>query len=526
MKSKDSASGHGQLFSGEITQAIYQVSQLRHYQGNPLIEALPPIWSKEEVAHDLGYYPEYTDADRDLPTHLRLHMLLEAANFFVPLSDHIEIEQRFSRIIRAGYRSRNPTDRNFWQNIDREVQELSSNVIKPKKRLTSKTWSLAILGISGVGKSTAIEMILSLYPQVILHNHYRGRDFNFTQIVWLKLECPSDGSTRGLCLNFFQAVDDLLGTNYYQNYTRGGKATKNEMLPRMARVAALHSIGVLVIDEIQDISEAKSGGDVEMSNFFVELMNTIRMPIVLVGTYKAMSILTKEFRKARRSSELGEKIWNRMVQDSTWDFFLGKLWEYQYVRSQCPMTSELSQMLYEVSQGITDFAVKIYLAAQVRAMVTGTEKITKSIIKSVAADSFPLAQSVLIALKTNNMAQLAKIEDVHLPMELDAFIFNSLQDQRANHCGDVPETSTPASSVGVDVIETIQPSDVKDAVEPDNSTSVQMSTSNRSGKRKAKSKLNDIVSDARGGQLSPYDALKQSGYIRPLAKYLESDAVE
>ena len=102
-------------------------------------------------------------------------------------------------------------------------------------------------------KTTSIEAILSLYPQVILHNRYCENDFSFTQIVWLKLDCPFDGSIKGLYLNFFQAVDDLLGTRYYDNYA-GGRKTVDELLPRMALVASLHSIGVLVIDEIQHLS--------------------------------------------------------------------------------------------------------------------------------------------------------------------------------------------------------------------------------------------------------------------------------
>jgi hypothetical protein len=104
-----------------------------------------------------------------------------------------------------------------------------------------------------VDKTTSIEAILSLYPQVILHNRYCENDFSFTQIVWIELDCPFDGSIKGLYLNFFQAVDDLLGTRYYDNYA-GGRKTVDELLPRMALVASLHSIGVLVIDEIQHLS--------------------------------------------------------------------------------------------------------------------------------------------------------------------------------------------------------------------------------------------------------------------------------
>src|SRR5699024_3054395 len=54
--------------------------------------------------------------------------------------------------------------------------------------------SLSIIGISGIGKTTAIERLLLMYPQVIKHEAYEGQPFNHTQIVWLKIDCPYDGS--------------------------------------------------------------------------------------------------------------------------------------------------------------------------------------------------------------------------------------------------------------------------------------------------------------------------------------------
>ena len=54
---------------------------------------------------------------------------------------------------------------------------------------------------------------------------------------------------------------------------------------------------MLVIDEVQRISKASSGGVGEMLNFFTELVNTIGVPIVLVGTYKALSVLMGEFHR-------------------------------------------------------------------------------------------------------------------------------------------------------------------------------------------------------------------------------------
>lgn len=88
-----------------------------------------------------------------------------------------------------------------------------------------------------------------------LHRKYKGQDMPAPyQIVWLKMDCPHDGSIRGLCLNILLAVDSLVGIRYYKK-----NATKNpdELLPLMAQAAAVHCLGVLIIDEIQNPQEAK-----------------------------------------------------------------------------------------------------------------------------------------------------------------------------------------------------------------------------------------------------------------------------
>ena len=58
-----------------------------------------------------------------------------------------------------------------------------------------------------------------------------------------------------------------------------------------------------------------------MLNFFVQLVNTIGVPVILIGTYKASSILDGEFRNARRVSGQGDLIWSRMQNDDEWDYF-------------------------------------------------------------------------------------------------------------------------------------------------------------------------------------------------------------
>jgi hypothetical protein len=384
-----------------------------------------------------------------------------------------------------------------------------------------------------------VEAILSLYPQVIYHTRYADRDFNVAQIVWLKLECPFDGSIKGLCLNFFETMDRLLGTNYELNYAGSRKST-DEMLPKMARIAAIHGIGVLVIDEINRLSGSKSGGAAKMLNFFVQMTNSMGIPIVLVGTFKAKHVLSGEFHQIRRGTGQGDLVWERMEEGEwvaddkskgtatpgVWQLLLESFWTYQYTAVPCPLTKELSHVLYEETQGITDFAAKIYMLAQIRAIVTAdnpkAEILTADIIRSVARDSLKQAQRVLSALRRNDTEYLSTVPDIN-PIVVDAFIHQELAKlSPTGAAGNSASANDPAAFV----VPSKTPYDEipkEDEAQP---------PSPKSKRRKKGEKPVYDEGDLRAGfsngkeeTTSGFEALKKAGHIGSALDYLDEKEV-
>lgn len=515
---------------GSVVEASYRDPLIASYRNNPLIEALPAILAGEEAIRLLAHYPSYDKEERLLPNHLRLHLVQSALQFVEPLPIHSDLEQRFSRMIRTGYQARNPLTSEFKRDFQKRIDALSSIEVTPT-RLRSKATGFTIIGISGIGKTTAVEAILSLYPQIIIHSHYKEQNFTLMQIVWLKLDCPFDGSIKGLCLNFFQAVDDLLGTNYSKNYG-GTRHTVDQLLPYIARVASLHCIGVLVIDEIQHLSEAKSGGSCKMLNFFVQLVNTIGIPVVLVGTYKAMSVLSGEFRQIRRGSGQGDLVWDRMEEDDVWELFVESLWRYQYVQKLCPLKPELCHALYDVTQGITDFAVKVYMLAQIRAIATERESVTESIIRSVAKDSLRLAQPILSALKRGDIKFLQSVEDVY-PIDINSLIQEEINNTKVvgkirsspvitkSLVDDLEDVSTNTQNLAIDSSVSELANNLTDVAAP-----VQTKTNNKQKKSHDTASVNDSLVNvvALGAKkISAYEALKLEGYIRSATEYLKEE---
>jgi len=259
-----------------------------------------------------------------------------------------------------------------------------------------------------------------LYPQCITHLKYNGQPFYVKQLVWMKLDCPFDGSIKGLCLNFFGEADRLLGSEYSKAFVPA-RNTVDAMLPRMAQVASTHGLGLLVIDEIQHLSMAKSGGSEKMLNFFVTLVNTIGVPVVLIGTTKAMPILQSEFRQARRGSGQGDLLWDRMPNDLPWEIMLQSMWRYQWTRKKCGLTKEMNAILYNESQGIIDIAVKLYAMAQIKAIADGTELVTVKGIKEVAAEKLRLVKPMLDALRSGDMKKILQFEDIR-PISVEDYL--------------------------------------------------------------------------------------------------------
>jgi hypothetical protein len=410
--------------------------------------------------------------------------------------------------------------------------------------LQTKARGFSIAGVGGMGKSTTVENILLQYPQVITHTKYHGTDFIFNHLVWLKLDCPQDGSARSLCVNFFRAVDEILGTNYETHYVRE-RSSVSTLLPQMARVAALHCIGLLVIDEIQNLSEAASGGASQLINFFVQLENTIGVPFILIGTDEVKRLFCGKFHHARRLSEQGDIIWNPMGEkirktneeieeeqkanpdklvepykpNPVWEEFVRALWDYQYVQKPTSLGDDLlrdnlSHTLHKHSYGITALAAALYMLAQGRAITTGIEEITTNIIKSVTEDSLGLIQELS--------------ERHRLRGEHTIFRVTSPPQTDSSAPPRVPPENSPANNGSI-TQHTSKLERSGDVTQPTKASTVPKKKQSKS--RKLSQQINE-EGDIRslGATISAgmpaHEAFKNAGHIRASTEFLKDDVMQ
>ena len=166
----------------EAAVATYRKQVIPDFAGNPWIEALPDILSPEQVIEALSSYPPMDPLERQLEPHLRIHLIPQRlSQYFQPLEQHLVLYDAISSMIRGGYAERNPLSPSVIRRLSQMENRQRGNVYPSH----STVKSMALIGISGSGKTSSLNRILSLYPQVIVHSEYQGQDFS----NWSFLRC-------------------------------------------------------------------------------------------------------------------------------------------------------------------------------------------------------------------------------------------------------------------------------------------------------------------------------------------------
>lgn len=137
--------------------------------------------------------------------------------------------------------------------------------------------SFTIIGTSGIGKSSAISRAINL----ITENRIIEIEKTYLKIIpCIVVQTPFDSSVKGLLLEILRKVDEVLETKYYDNAIRARATT--DMLIGVVSQVALNHIGLLVVDEIQNVFNSKNGKSLIGS--LTQLINNTGISICMVGT--------------------------------------------------------------------------------------------------------------------------------------------------------------------------------------------------------------------------------------------------
>ncbi|MDZ4019112.1 ATP-binding protein [Pseudomonas sichuanensis] len=394
------------MSSRSFADATYHSTGMPQYDGNPLIECLPAILDDLDVVRGVGNLPAKPDStELQLSPKLRGHGVNRLKELVVPFDIHLDLEDGFSQLLRYGYTARNP--------FTPETVRYRTPYGVTSGGFKSSASTLTLIGLSGMGKTTALDSITKLYPQVVRHSYYNDRIFIETQVVWLKIECPHDGSLRGFCAAFLSALDHALGIDDYSSLMLK-RSSVSVLLQSISQLCRTYFIGALIIDEMQHLSNSRGGRDRDkLLNFFVTLSNDTGVPLVYVGTNAMLPLFSGVLRNARRAVGMGEVTFDRFEEDDPfWDHLVDQAWSYDWTGCGTTLDESMRRTIYDLSQGNTDFLIKLLMLVQQHALSEGLKSITPQTLRHVYDRQMKILHKPIEALRSRDPQQVADFEDM------------------------------------------------------------------------------------------------------------------
>lgn len=354
--------------------------------GNPLIAALSGSYSQPDLLRKLTKLPLVQEKDRSADSSDRLNMLTRISAIHIPQVSDLYIARSLYRCICGGYVSRNPVPFSITRQV---LEEHNVDVTEDLENYLTRTvfpvYGFSVLGISGVGKTCSVLNALNIYPKVIQHTEYHGYLFKRAQLVWLKVDCPGDGTAKGLCSAILQQIDATLGTTYHSEVTN--RISKDVLISKVSSCLKEHYLGVLVIDDIQNLVSAKNEATTDMLSFLIFLMETLDIPVVMVATPKVIPFFQREFQLAKRATGDGTVRMELLEENSKeWDRFITTIWGYLYTKQPVPLTSEMNHVFFEESVGNPFLCSLLFKLLQDDAITSRRESFSIDDVKKVAHD--------------------------------------------------------------------------------------------------------------------------------------------
>jgi len=320
---------------------------------------LPEMKSGNELISALSIIPEYDETICQQNQAVRLMALSDLYQIYIPSQMSLEI---YSKLYLALLRSMQKKGTQMaikqrYENYKAIQQQSYSGILGGSDSFT-------IIGTSGIGKSSAISRAISL----ITENRIIETDKPYTKIIpCLIVQCPFDSSVKGLLLEILRKVDEELGTDHYIHAVKS-RASTTDMLIGAVSSIALNNIGMLVVDEIQNVVNSKNGKS--LIGALTQLINNSGISICMVGTPESTVFFEQAMQLARRSVGLQ---YTTMKYDEYFQSFCKIIFKYQFLKNRTEITAAITEWLYEHSAGVISVVVSLIHDAQEIAILTGKE---------------------------------------------------------------------------------------------------------------------------------------------------------
>lgn len=354
---------------------------------NPFLVGLPDPRTDEDQVRLLAHNP-FRDKDwvRREADPRRLPMLMEEV--FIPTQRCIDISQKIFDAIHNGYYRRDPRRIDIGRYIN------STNLVET----TGSTYSegLSISGVTGMGKSCIVGHVLSKIPQTIYHEEIGGHLSGVTQIVWFQFDIAQVNGLAALLIQMLRQVDKVLGTNEYSRQYASGKGNVDELVESVVQAFKMQFLGILVLDEIQNLSFSRGDTGERMRNLLIRLANN-GTPTLLMGPPDSLRFLEKE----GVSSQLERRAFSAGLfridpgdspDDDDGRTIVRGLWRCQIMPKIAELTPAHLAVYFSYTAFIPKFVAHLHAVSQQSALRAGEEFLTPERIEHAAQNDQMLAK--------------------------------------------------------------------------------------------------------------------------------------
>lgn len=360
-----------------------------------LISKLPPMLAGNELLTALKISPEYNEDIQSADTSTRLIALSDLYAFYLPSQMSVEIYSRLYLALLQSLQKKQTT-----LAIQQQMQNYRAIKQRPYSGIMGGSDSFTIIGASGIGKSAAISRAVSLITEdkiIVLENPYT------TIIPCLTVQCPYDSSVKGLLLEILRKVDEQIGSNYYANSMRV-RATTDMLIGSVSQIALNH-IGLLIVDEIQNVVNSKNGKN--LVGMLTQLINNSGISICMVGTPESTRFFEQAMQLARRSVGIQ---YGSLEYDEFFQYFCETIFSYQCTKNRSQLTDGITEWLYEHSAGIISVVVALIHDAQEIAIISGKEVLNLETLNAAYQQRMSMLHSFIAPTVTSKPLTVPKIK--------------------------------------------------------------------------------------------------------------------
>ena len=384
---------------------------------NPLISHIDTILEDPDRLEEMISYLPKLDmaAERLKSVQYRLRRTGLFARMHKPLKRDFEVAALINEMICEGYVDRAPNAR-FWETHRQKVENFLEAVRRRRPSLTADR-CMGLMGIPGIGKSRLLKLLLGLIYEAIQHS-------DAIQVPVVFVECSSDRKPGSLARKIIRAVLRAAGETREKLYE--GKENE-DLLGTAASVCNMHFVGLIVVDDAQNaVSHAKKPRT-DIVDLLVELSNELGIPILFVGTPKAVRLLGREMRSARKI--LGPTWEQFAADDPDWILLMNTIWEYQWNKTYTPRDNDLRERFYKHTQGVPAFLMRLLHFTERRTILLGgDERITTTIVDEAFELYFGPVKPMIRAWESKDPALIDLFEDLPKNFSLEEMLALEAED--------------------------------------------------------------------------------------------------